>query len=149
MHTLAFVEQVQLFPDGTIFIHIALILLMIWLLNRTFFRPVNKVIESREKFSNVQGGEAGSISTEAADKEAIYNREMLEARSTGYEYIEKEHGKLVRAREKKLAEIKSETDQKIAAERAELQRQAAEAKAAIGEDAGRLADEIAATVMKS
>jgi F0F1-type ATP synthase membrane subunit b/b' len=48
MFFLAFAD-IQLVPDGTILIHIALILLMIWLLNRTFFRPINRVIAAREK----------------------------------------------------------------------------------------------------
>src|ERR1044071_5595066 len=121
-------ESIQLFPDGTIFIHIAIILLMIWVLNRTFFRPINRVIESREKFKNVEGGEAGSIQSEAAEKEARYNRELLEARNEGYAIIEEQHKKLVRAREKKLAETKAETDEKVAAGRAEIEKQAAEAK---------------------
>lgn len=148
MHTLAFEGSIQLFPDGTIFIHIALILLMIWVLNRTYFRPVSKIIESREKFSVVEGGEAGSIQNEAAKKEAAYNRELLEARSEGYTYLEKEHAKLVRARDKKLAETKAETDERISGEKRELERQTDEAKAAIGADADGLADQIAATVLK-
>ena len=149
MHTLAFAESIQLFPDGTIFIHIALILLMIWVLNRTFFRPVNRVIESREKFKDIEGGEAGSIQAEAAEKEATYNRGLLDARSEGYALVEKEHGKLVKAREKKLAETRADADAKVAAERADIERQAAEAKAAIGAEAGTLADEIAETVLKA
>lgn len=149
MHTLAFAESIQLFPDGTIFIHIALILLMIWVLNRTFFRPVNRVIESREKFRNVEGGEVGSLKAEADEKEARYNRELLEARSQGYELLEKEHAKLQRAREKKLAETKAETGAKIVEGRAEIGRQAAEARSSIGAEAGKLADEIAATVLKA
>jgi F-type H+-transporting ATPase subunit b len=148
MHVLAF-ESVQLFPDGTIFIHIAIVLLMIWVLNRTFFRPINRVIESREKFKNVEGGEAGSIRNEAAEKEALYERELRETRAQGYAYIENEHRKLVRAREKKLAEVKGETAEKMGAERADLEKQADEARAAMGSEADRLADEIAATVLKS
>lgn len=149
MHTLAFAESIQLFPDGTIFIHIALILLMIWVLNRTFFRPINRVIESREQFKNIEGGEAGSIQAEAAGKEELYKRELLEARSQGYALLEKEHGKLVKAREKKLAETKAETDAKVAAERAEIEKQAADAKGTIGAEAVKIADEIAATVLKA
>lgn len=148
MYTLAFEGSIQLFPDGTIFLHIALILLMIWVLNRTYFRPVNKIIESREKFKNVAGGEAGSIQNEALEKEAAYNTEMLNARSEGYAMLEKEHAKLVRAREKKLAETKVETGERIASEKRELERQAEEAKAAIGADADKLSDRIAATVLK-
>ena len=143
-----FAESIQLFPDGTIFIHIALVLTMIWVLNRTFFRPVNKVIESREKFKSVEGGEAGKIRTEAAEKEAQYSRELLDARASGYALIEEQHKKLVRAREKRLAETKIEADAKIAAGQGEIESQAASAKAAIGAEADKLADEIAATVLK-
>jgi F-type H+-transporting ATPase subunit b len=148
MYTPVLAETIQLFPDGTIFIHIALVLLMIWVLNRTFFRPVNRVIESREKFKDVEGGEAGSILTEADEKEAAYNHELLSAREQGYALIEDQHKKLVRAREKKLAETRAETERRMAAERAEMERQAAEARAAIGAEAERLGDKIAATVLK-
>lgn len=149
MYTPVLAESIQLFPDGTIFIHIAIILLMIWVLNRTFFRPINRVIESREKFKNVEGGEAGSIQAEAAEKEARYNRDLLDARAEGYAIIEEQHKKLVRAREKKLAETKAETDEKISAAKSAIEQDAAEARSAIGSQADKLADEIAATVLKS
>lgn len=149
MHLLAFFESIQLFPDGTIFIHIALILLMIWVLNRTFFRPVNQIIESREKHKNVEGGEAGSILSQAAEKEARYEREMLDARSRGYALIESEHKKLARARERKLGEIKAEIAQTVAAEKSEIEKQAAEARATLETDARKLADEIAETILKA
>jgi F0F1-type ATP synthase membrane subunit b/b' len=149
MHVLAFAgETVQLFPDGTIFIHIALILLMIWVLNRTFFKPINKVIESREKFKNVAGGEAGSIQAQAAEKESEYNRAMLEARNAGYELIGGEHRKLVRAREKRLSETKAEVQQKSATEKSEIERQTEEVKEAIRAKAPTLADQIAAAILK-
>jgi F-type H+-transporting ATPase subunit b len=149
MYTPVLAESIQLFPDATIFIHIAIILLMIWVLNRTFFRPINRVIESREKFKNIEGGEAGSIQAEAGEKEARYNRELLEARTEGYAIVEDQHKKLVRAREKKLAETKAETDEKISSAKSEIERAAAEARSAIGSQADKLADEIAATVLRS
>lgn len=149
MYTPVFADVVQLFPDGTIFIHIALVLIMIWVLNRTFFRPINRVIDSREKFKDVEGGEAGSILAEADEKEAKYNQGLREARAEGYAMIEDQHKKLVRAREKKLAETRVEVDEKLSAGRAEIERQAGEARTTIGADADRLADEITARVLKA
>lgn len=149
MYTPVFADVVQLFPDGTIFIHIALVLIMIWVLNRTFFRPINRVIDSREKFKDVEGGEAGSILAEADEKEAKYNQGLREARADGYTLIEDQHKKLVRAREKKLAETRAEVDEKLSAGRAEIERQAGEARTTIGADADRLADEIAARVLNA
>jgi len=149
MYTPVFADAIQLFPDGTIFIHIALILFMIWVLNRTFFRPVNRILDTREKFKDVEGGEAGSILAEADEKEAKYHQGLREARAQGYALIEDQHKKLVRAREKKLAETRAEVDEKMSAGRVEIARQAGEARTTIGAEADRLADEIAATVLKA
>ena len=84
MSLLAFAETIQLFPDGSIFIHIAIILLMIWVLNRTLFRPINSVLASRERNKGSQLGEAAEILENVSEKEAFYSRAMLEARSKGY-----------------------------------------------------------------
>jgi F0F1-type ATP synthase membrane subunit b/b' len=71
---------VQLVPDGTVFIHIALILLMIWTLNRTFFRPINRIIDARERNKGGRFGEAESILREVSEKQTKYNQAMTEAR---------------------------------------------------------------------
>ena len=80
MHLLAFAESIQLFPDGTLFIHIGIILLMIWVLNRTLFRPINRVIESREKNKGGHSSEALGILKDVGEKEARYSGEMLDTR---------------------------------------------------------------------
>jgi F-type H+-transporting ATPase subunit b len=149
MYLLAFAESIQLFPDGTIFIHIALILLMIWVLNRTFFRPINRVIESREKQKGGRGSEAAGILKEVGEKRAAYDKEMLEARSRGYELIEKEHASAVAAREKQLGTVKSQLSEKLSAEKQELQTQAGEARATIEKEAEKLADTISANILKA
>ncbi len=149
MHLLAFAaESIQLFPDGTIFIHIALILLMIWILNRTFFRPINRVIESREKQAGGRGGEAEEILKEVDTKQALYNNEMLEARSRGYELIEKEHAAAVAAREKQLGSVKAKITEKLASEKRELEAQAGEARVTIAKEAEKLSDAISSNILK-
>ncbi|HEX3102281.1 MAG TPA: hypothetical protein VHQ01_10830 [Pyrinomonadaceae bacterium] len=149
MHLLAFAEPIQLFPDGTLFIHIALILLMIWVLNRTLFKPINAVIESREKQKGGDGGEAASILKDVDEKESKYKNALLDARSAGYELIEKEQKKAAEAREKKLAEAKAEAAANFDAGKADLDKEAAEARAAIDTAAAKMADHITATILKS
>ena len=97
MVLLAAAESIQLFPDGTLFLHIALILLMIWVLNRTFFRPINRVIEARERQKGGHGSEAESILSDVSEKQARYNKELLAARSEGYELVEKERAAAIAA----------------------------------------------------
>ena len=149
MLVLAFAESIQLFPDGTIFLHIALILLMIWTLNRTFFRPINNVMAARERQKSTGSTEADDILKDVEAKESSYNRELLDARSAGYELIEKEQKKAASAHEKKIAELKTELAEKSVAEKAELEKNTAEARSAIGMEAEKMADKIAANILNA
>lgn len=148
MHLLAFAETIQLFPDGTLFVHVALILIMIWVLNRTLYRPINKVIESREKNKGGRSSEAVGILKDVDEKETRYTREMLDARSKGYELIEKEQKKATETRDKKLGEVKAEIAANFDSGKAEIEKQTAEARAAMGVDAEKIAESIAANILK-
>jgi F-type H+-transporting ATPase subunit b len=148
MYLLAFAEApLQLFPDGTLFIHIAMILLMIYILNRTFYRPINRILESRERNKGGHSSEADAILKEAAEKDVSYNRELLDARSKGYELIASEHKAAAEANAQKLAAAKAEIGAKFDAERAELERQKAEARANIGTEAEKMAEQITTNIL--
>jgi F-type H+-transporting ATPase subunit b len=140
---------VQLVPDGTVFIHIALILLMIWILNRTFFRPINRVIDARERNKGGRFGEAESILREVSDKQAKYNQAMTEARHKGYEMIEAERSAAVASREAKIGATKEETERRLAQEKAQLETQTVEARRAIAAEADRLADRISSNILRA
>ena len=148
MHLLLFAENIQLFPDGTLFIHVALSLAMIWILNRTLYRPINKVIESREKNKGGHSSEAAEILASVDEKEAHYSQEMLDARSKGYEHIEKEQKKAVTSREKKLGEVKGEVAEKLETGKAEIEKQSVDVQTALRKDAEKMADSIAAGILK-
>lgn len=149
MHLLLFAETIQLFPDGTLFIHIAIILAMIWILNRTLYRPINRVLETREKNKGGHSSEAVSILNDVEAKETKYTREMLDARSKGYELIEKEQRRAVAARDQKLVEAKTEVTEKLDAGKADLEKQVADARSVIATDAEKIADKIAANILKA
>lgn len=148
MHLLAFAETIQLFPDGSLFIHIGILLFMIWLLNRTLYKPINRVLEARERNKGGHSSEAQALLSEVEAKEARYSKEMLDARSRGYELIEKEQKKAVAAREKKLGEVKAEVAQTCGAGKAEIEKQSSEARKNLGTEAEKMADKIAAGILK-
>jgi F-type H+-transporting ATPase subunit b len=148
MHLLAFAEQIQLFPDGTLFIHVGLILLMIYVLNRTLYRPINKVLEGRIKNKGNYFGEAEELLKKVDEKEMRYAKELLEARSAGYELIEKEQKKAVAAREKKLADAKNDVAERLASGKAEIEQQVSAARAGLESEADVLADRIASGILK-
>jgi F-type H+-transporting ATPase subunit b len=145
MHLLA---EIQLFPDGTLFIHIALILLMIFILNRTLYRPINRVLEGRTKNKGNYFGEAEELMKRVEEKESRYASELLDARSAGYELIEKEQKEAVAVRERKLADTKDAVTDRLASGKAEIDRQASIARAAIETEADTLADHITTGILK-
>jgi F-type H+-transporting ATPase subunit b len=148
MVLLAF-QEVRLVPDGTLFIHIALILLMIWVLNRTFFRPINRVIESRERSKGGRSSEAQEVLKKISDKQSLYEQTMLRARSEGYELIERERAEAVAVRQEKIGAVREEVAQKIVQETEELNRQTVKAKAAIAQQAEQMAEKISSNILKT
>lgn len=148
MFFLAF-AQVQLVPDGTIFIHIALILIMIWILNRTFFRPINRIITAREKNKGGRSSEAASILAEVSEKQTKYNQALLEARNTGYKTIESGRAAAVSSREQSISRVKEETAQKLATEKAELVKQTAAARSTIASEAEQMAEKISSSILRA
>jgi F-type H+-transporting ATPase subunit b len=148
MFLLAFAAPIQLFPDGTIFIHIALILIMIWVLNRTFFRPIYRVIAEREKFRGGHNVEAQEIAATASAKEAEYGQAIREARTKGYELIENERAEALAARQQLVGEARSEAEATLESGKQELQQQAAQVRAAIAGEAQQLAEKITSNILK-
>ena len=62
MTFLAFAENsIQLVPDGTLILHIVIILVMVFVLNATLFKPINRILEEREKRTRGRSGEAQDI----------------------------------------------------------------------------------------
>jgi F-type H+-transporting ATPase subunit b len=149
MHLLAFAEQIQLFPDGTLFVHVALILLMIYILNRTLYKPINRILDSRERNKGGNFTEAEQILATVSEKESRYTKELLDTRSAGYSLIEKEQKKATAAREKKLAEAHASVAEKLESGRADLEKQTAAARKTIAADAEELGAKIAVGILKS
>ena len=147
MVLLAF-QQVSLVPDGTIFIHIALILIMIWVLNRTFFRPINRVLEARARKTGGRSSEAQELLKSVGEKQLRYDEAMREARGEGYELIEKERAAAVAERQTKVGAVKQEVAELVERENQELNRQTNQARNTIAADAERMAERISAAILK-
>lgn len=152
MVLLAFAEggpTVQLLPDGSLLIHILLILLMIYVLNRTFFRPINRVIESRVKNKGGRFTEAEEILNKVSEKQARYNAAMLEARNEGYQLIEKERAEALKQREIEVNKAREEVGMTLVREKEDLDRQTAQARETIAREADEMAKKISANILNA
>ena len=148
---LAFAEgaAVQLLPDFSMFVHMAIILIMIWILNRTFFRPINRIIEARVKNKGGRYTEAEQILQDVSQKRANYNAELLEARNKGYELVERERMAAIEAREAELAGVREEVSNKLSTEKAQIVEQTGAARAEIAKQAETMADKITSNILNN
>jgi F-type H+-transporting ATPase subunit b len=109
MIVLAFAENsVQLVPDGTIFLHIAIILVMIWVLNRILFKPINRILDERERRTTGRLKEAREILLRADRALAEYEAGLRGARAEGYRWIEEQRAEAMRSRTERLNAVREE-----------------------------------------
>jgi F-type H+-transporting ATPase subunit b len=145
----AFAEgSIQLVPDGTIFLHIGMILLMIWILNRTLFRPINRVLEERERKSG-RGSAAGEILSQVDEKVSTYEKALRETRSEGYQLLEANRAEATAVRSAQINTVKEEVTGLIANEKDSVRKQTEDARAALTGDARKMAESITSTILKN
>lgn len=146
---LAFAENsVQLVPDGSIFLHIALILLMIWFLNRTLFKPINRILEERERKTGGRVGDAHNILADADAKLLAYEQSLRQARTEAYAKVEEVRREALAVRQQEIDLVKTEVNEMIATEKAALQNQIAQVRKQLQADARALAERISISILK-
>lgn len=148
MLLLSFAENtIQLVPDGTLFIHIAIILIMVFVLNATLFKPINRILEEREKKTRGRSGEAHDILRRVEEGLSKYESTLRQARAEGYRLMEHERSTAMVERQTKLNTIREEVMVTLERQKSELSLQADEARSSLATDARRLAAEIGAHIL--
>lgn len=141
-------NSIQLVPDGTLFLHIALIILMVFVLNATLFRPINKVLEERERRTRGRSGEAQDILGRVESGLKRYETSLREARLEGYHLLEAQRAEAMNARQAQLGEVREELRGLIEEEKSSIRTQTEAARGALAGDAQRLAAEISNQVLR-
>src|SRR5215212_2582593 len=108
--------SVQLVPDGTLLLHLLLVGIMVFLLNRTLLKPINQILSEREKQVEGRLREAEAMAAETEEKLGKYHNSLREARSDGYRLLEKERGGALKEREEKLRQYREEMSRAVAAQ---------------------------------
>ncbi|MDT5061255.1 MAG: F-type H+-transporting ATPase subunit b [Acidobacteriota bacterium] len=148
MISLAFAENsIQLVPDGTLFLHIAIILVMVFVLNATLFKPINRILEEREKRTRGRSGEANDILRSVEEKLAHYEQTLRKTRAEGYRLMEQERSLAMNERQAKLSAVREEINRSVADQKETIHAQAEEARATLDHEARRLAAEIGGQIL--
>lgn len=144
---LAFAESIQLVPDGTLFIHIALIILMVFVLNRTLFKPISRVLGERDRRTRGSSNEAHGILRSVDENLARYEQTLKETRAESYRMLEERRAEAIRVRQQRLGAAREEVEHLIDDEKRVIQSQAAEARADLEVEARRAAANIRSHIL--
>ena len=146
---LGFAENsIQLVPDGTLILHVIIILLMVWVLNATLYKPINRILEAREKRTRGRMTEAEEILRAVSDKLSTYERQLRQARAEAYALTEQQRTAAMQERQGKLNEMRQQLGESIAQEKQTIQSQADEARASLESESHRIAREIGERILK-
>ncbi|HEY5883483.1 MAG TPA: hypothetical protein VIT88_02300 [Pyrinomonadaceae bacterium] len=141
-------NAIQLVPDGTIIFHLVLIILMVAILNATLLKPINRVLQERERLTTGRLSEAQSVLSNVEQKMREFERQLREARSEGYALLEHERGALTKSRERKLAALKAEISELLKQEKDQLSAEAQRAQSTLEADSKNLAREISQHILR-
>ena len=139
--------SIQLVPDGTVFFHIALVILMVYVLNATLFRPINHILAEREARARSGRGAAHDILQEVEANLTRYEEGLRAARAEGYRMLEQERAEALQARQNLLTQVRAEAEQLLAKERSAISTQTEQARGTLQHDAQRIAAEISAQIL--
>ena len=108
--------SIQLVPDGTLLLHLVVIFLMVFILNHTLLKPVNRILAEREKQIGGRLSEAQMLSADAEEKTRQYQSALREARSDGYRLLEKERAAGLKQKDEKVRQHREQLSQTVAKE---------------------------------
>ena len=135
-------NSIQLVPDGTLLLHVLLILAMVGVLNRTLFQPINRSLETRDTLGRGAIEEARALQASAERDLESYEAALRTARAEGYKKTEAQRREELAKREVELSQLKAQLSEIIKREKSLLEKQTGDARAVLLDESQRLAAEI-------
>lgn len=139
--------QDMLSPDYTLFVILVLFIALVPILNALLFKPIQEVLEERERLTTGAGTEARAMTADVEQKIAEYEETIREARAAGYRAIEERRGSASADRQARIDEARAEAMAKVAAARDRVVADGQAARASLEAAAGDAAAVIASGVL--
>ena len=140
--------QIQLVPDGTLLLHLLMVVIMVFILNRTLLKPINQILAEREKQIQGRLKEAQALAAETEEKRKRYNDALHAARVDGYKLLEKERGDGLKEKDEKVRLYREQTSREVAAELDKIKRQEQSVKQELETQAASISSLISAQVLR-
>ena len=139
-------ELVQ--PDLSVLVVILLVWSLYFILKRSFFNPINKILEDRDAAIHGAQQKANEKLGEFEEKSRIYQDNLNAARLEIYRQQETFRSEALNQRAQILAEGRQQAERLIQSTRNELQNQVASAKNELESDLTKIADGIVKAILR-
>jgi F0F1-type ATP synthase membrane subunit b/b' len=120
---------------------------MVLVLNRTLLKPINRILDYRERGTKGRFTDAQGILATVTERLREYEFGLRTARAEGYALLERGRDTVSGERERKLGEIKEELSRWLHEEKEKLRMDAEEIKATLQKDAQTMAVEIGRQIL--
>lgn len=145
---LAFAEGSNIInPDGSLVFVLILFLLFVFVMNRLLFRPVSRILDERQTLTTGAANQARAAARRYDNKLNEYEATIRQARAESYKKLEESRTIALDERRQVIEEAKQKTAEEIARAKAEIERQAAQARAALDTETQQIAENISRTIL--
>ena len=141
-------STIQLVPDGTLLLHLVLVVVMVFVLNRTLLKPINDILADRDKQVSGRLKEAELLAAETEDKLRRYNGALHEARTEGYRLLEKERAAALKEKDEKIRLYREEMSKTVASQLEQTRQQEQKVRAELESQAAVVGDLISSRILR-
>ena len=140
--------QIQLVPDATLLLHLVLVVVMVFVLNRTLLKPINDILSEREKQITGRLKEAEAMAAESQQKRKQYNDTLREARAAGYKLLEKERAEGLQQKEQQLRQQRDELSKRVSSQIDQIRKQEQAVKGELEAQAATIGNLISSQILR-
>jgi len=140
--------SIQLVPDATLLLHLVLVVVMVFVLNRTLLKPINDILSEREKQITGRLREAEAMAAESQEKLKKYNDTLREARASGYRLLEKERAEGLKEKEQQLRQHRDELSKKVSSQVDQIRKQEQAVKGELEAQAATIGNLISSQILR-
>jgi len=143
-----FLAQIQLVPDGTLLLHLVMVGVMVFILNRTLLKPINEILAERERQVEGRIREAEALAAETEEKLRKYNSTLREARTEGYRLLEKERAAALKDKDEKVRQYREQVSRNVAAQIESTRQQEQKVREELESQAATIGDLISSQILR-
>jgi len=140
--------SIQLVPDGTLLLHLLMVAVMVFVLNRTLLKPINRILAEREKQISSRMTEAETLAAESQEKLKKYNEALHSARVDGYKLLERERADAVKEKDEKVRQYRELMSKEVATQVENTQRQEERVKGELESQAATISNLISSQILR-